>query len=327
MRGAVQEKPRPRDRIDGVIVTLPNFGEERGIVDALKLAGLDVPVLVHAWQDDPAKMTIKHRRDSFCGKMSACNNLMQYGIPFSLTKRHTMAPETPEFDGEIHWFAAVCRVVRGLRNCRIGAIGARPTAFNTVRYSEKLLEKSGISVVTLDLSEVFGKAARIADDDPKVKERIAAIQGYTKTGGVPPHALVKMAKLGSIIDDWMKANELDVTAIQCWTSMEEFYGVVPCTVMSMLSEGLKSSACETDVAGTVSMHALALASLPGAPASSSTGTTTTATTPTSASASTARTCPRAPSNPPRWSTRRSSPAPSARRTPTARSTDASSPDP
>jgi L-fucose isomerase-like protein len=248
------------DRIDGVIVTLPNFGEERGIADALKLAGLNVPVLVHAWQDDPAKMSIQHRRDSFCGKMSCCNNLMQYGIPFTLTERHTMAPETPAFEEEIHTFAAVCRVVRGLRSARIGALGARPAAFNTVRYSEKLLQESGISVETLDLSEVFGRAAKMADDDARVKERIAAIQGYTNTKAVPAPALVKMAKLAVIIDEWMKEYELDVTAVQCWTSMEEFFGVVPCTVMSMLSNTLHSSACETDVAGTVSMHALALAS-------------------------------------------------------------------
>jgi L-fucose isomerase-like protein len=42
--------------------------------------------------------------------------------------------------------------------------------------------------------------------------------------------------------------------------MEEYFGVVPCTVMSMMSEGLMSSACEVDVPGVVAMHALRLAS-------------------------------------------------------------------
>lgn len=251
---------KERDRIDGVIVTLPNFGDERGIADTLRLAGLDVPVLVHAWQDEAAKMTIQHRRDSFCGKMSVCNNLKQYGIPFSLTLRHTMDPETPAFEDEVHTFAGVCRVVKGLRNCRVGALGARPAAFNTVRFSEKLLQGSGIAVETLDLSEVFGRAARMTDDDPKVTERLARITGYTQTRGVPQQALIKMAKLAEVIDDWRARLDLDITAIQCWTSMEEYFGVVPCTVMSMMSDQLASSACETDVAGAVSMHALALAS-------------------------------------------------------------------
>ncbi len=50
-------------------------------------------------------------------------------------------------------------MVRGLRGLRIGAIGARPAAFNTVRYSEKILEANGISVETIDLSEILGRIA------------------------------------------------------------------------------------------------------------------------------------------------------------------------
>src|SRR5208282_5749287 len=153
------------DLIDGVIVTLPNFGDERAIADALRLSHLNVPVLVQATPDTPGKMAITHRRDSFCGKMSACNNLRQYGIPYSLTTLHTETPDSAEFAKDLEWFAGVCRIVKGLRNLRIGAIGARPAAFNTVRYSEKLLEASGISVETLDLSEVLGRISRMKDTD------------------------------------------------------------------------------------------------------------------------------------------------------------------
>lgn len=249
-----------RDQIDGVIVTLPNFGDERGVADTLKMADLNVPVLVHAWQDDPKKMTIQYRRDSFCGKMSLCNNLVQYGIPFTLTKRHTMDPDAKDFEEEVHGFAAVCRVVKGLRNCRVGALGARPAAFNTVRYSEKLLQDAGISVETLDLSEVFGRAERLKDTDPKVRARIKSIQEYVPVKNVPAEALTRMAKLGLVIAEWMRHADLDITAVQCWTALEEYYGVVPCTVMSMLSDSLHSSACEVDVCGAVAMHALALAS-------------------------------------------------------------------
>src|SRR5215813_5293384 len=128
-----------RDTLDGVVVTLPNFGDERAIADTLRLAGLPVPVLVQATPDSSGKMTIRDRRDSFCGKMSACNNLMQYGIPYSLTTVHTEAPQSAVFKKDLDWFLAVCRVAKGLRRLRIGAIGARPAAFNTVRYSEKIL--------------------------------------------------------------------------------------------------------------------------------------------------------------------------------------------
>src|SRR5271154_7388906 len=177
--------------IDGVIVTLPNFGDERAIADTLRLARLDVPVLVQATPDTQSKMTITHRRDSFCGKMSACNNLTQYGIPYSLTTLHTVSPDSDEFTKDLEWFAAVCRVVKGFRNLRIGALGARPTAFNTVRYSEKLLEKSGISVETLDLSEVLGRISRMKDSDDAAQEKLNAIKKYIPVGDTPDLALMK----------------------------------------------------------------------------------------------------------------------------------------
>jgi L-fucose isomerase-like protein len=249
-----------RDRLDGVIVALPNFGDERAIADTLRLARLDVPVLVQATPDTPSKMTIAARRDSFCGKMSACNNLRQYQIPYSLTTLHTVSPDSAEFQKDLAWFAAVCRIVNGLRNLRVGSIGARPAAFNTVRYSEKLLEAQGISVETIDLSEIMGRIARLQDTDASVQGKLSEIRKYVTTGGVPDAALIKMAKLGAVIDGWMKAADVTVSAVQCWTSMEEYLGVVPCTIMSMMSNNLIPSACEVDVCGTISMHALALAS-------------------------------------------------------------------
>ena len=251
---------RNGDRIDGVIVTLPNFGEERAVADVLRQADLRVPVLIQATPDDPKRMVISHRRDSFCGKMSVCNNLRQYGIPYSITTLHTEHPESQEFAQDLQWFAAVCRIVNGLRNLRVGAIGARPAAFNTVRYSEKILEAFGISVETLDLSEVLGRIARMKDSDDDAQAKLASIKQYVDTRGVPEAALLKMAKLGTVVDQWMAASEIAISAVQCWTSMEENLGVVPCTVMSMMSDSLLASACEVDVCGVLAMHALNLAS-------------------------------------------------------------------
>jgi L-fucose isomerase-like protein len=251
---------RHRERLDGVIVTLPNFGEERAIADTLRLADLHVPVLIQATPDEPKKMTIAHRRDSFCGKMSACNNLRQYGIPYSITTLHTESPESSEFAKDLQWFAAVCRVVTGFRNLRVGAIGARPTAFNTVRYSEKILESQGISIETLDLSEVLGRIERMRDSDDLAQSKLASIQKYVDSSSVPAAALIKMAKLGAVVDQWMAATEVTISAVQCWTSIEENLGVVPCTVMSMMSDSLLSSACEVDICGVLGMHALRLAS-------------------------------------------------------------------
>ena len=229
---------RERDRIDGVLVTLPNFGDERAIANVLRMAELHVPVLVHAFPDEMNRMGLENRRDSFCGKMSVCNNLQQYGIRYSLTRLHTVDPSSQDFAGDLSTFAAVCRVVRGLRRMRVGMLGARPASFNTVRFSEKLLEQHGISVETLDLSEAFGRIERLGDEDPDVVAKLQLIQHYARTETVPPPSLLKMAKFGTVLDRWMSDHALDATAIQCWTSMEEYFGVMPCTLMSMASNNL-----------------------------------------------------------------------------------------
>ena len=247
------------EKIDGIIVTLPNFGDERGIAEAIKRSGLDVPILIQAEQDEAGRMRIDRRRDSFCGKISVCNNLRQAGIPFTLTRSHTVEVTSDEFKEDLDEFAATCRVVRGLRNVRFGAIGSRPAAFNTVRYSEKILEFAGIAVEPVDLYEILGRVDRLADKDRAVKAKLNAIQKYTNTDAIPAEGLLKMAKFGAVVDRWVKDNQLSGTAIQCWTALEEFFGIVPCTLMSMMSESLRPSACEVDVTGLLAMYILQLA--------------------------------------------------------------------
>jgi L-fucose isomerase-like protein len=249
-----------RHELDGVVVTLPNFGEERAIANALRWAGLKVPVLIQAYPDVVDSMTIADRRDSFCGKMSLCNNLRQYNIPYTLTTLHTVAPTHPTFQADLAKFAATCRVTTSLRGLRIGALGARPAAFNTVRYSEKILEHYGISVETLDLYELFGWVNALDSNDAPVQAKLQAIGAYVNTANVPTNALDKMAKFGVAVDRWMRETQLHASSIQCWTAMEEFFGVVPCTLMSMMSNDLIPSACEVDTMGALAMYVLAKAS-------------------------------------------------------------------
>jgi len=249
-----------RDRIRGVLVSLPNFGDEKGVAETLKMAELNVPVLVQAYPDDLGRLGVETRRDAFCGKISVCNNLRQFAIPFSLTELHTVPVCSLEFRADLGKFLAVCRVAGGLRRARIGAVGARPNAFNTTRYSEKLLQASGIGVSTIDLSDVFGRAQKLADTDPRVQTKLRDIAAYADVSIVPAPAMLQMAKLGIVLGDWIAEHGLAATAIQCWSSMQQNFGVNCCTIMSMMSEGLMPSACEADITGVVTMYALQLAS-------------------------------------------------------------------
>ncbi|MET0393785.1 MAG: L-fucose/L-arabinose isomerase family protein [Chitinophagaceae bacterium] len=248
------------DRIEGILVVLPNFGDEKGVADTIKLAGLNVPVLVQGYPDDLGKMDVVNRRDAWCGKISVCNNLYQYGIRYTLTTKHVSSPSDESFIADLRSFVSVCKVVKGLRKVRIGAVGARPGAFNTVRYSEKILQRNGITVTTVDLSEILGNANKLTADDKSVKEKLEAIRAYSPTGKTPSDKLVQIAKLDVVLAEFMDEYALDATAIQCWTSLQKNYGCNVCTSMSMMSENMLPSACEVDVTGTLSMYAMQLAS-------------------------------------------------------------------
>jgi L-fucose isomerase-like protein len=249
-----------QEEIEGILVILPNFGDEKGVADTIRLSGLNVPVLIQATPDDLDKMQPSNRRDAYCGKISVCNNLYQYGIKFSLTQSHVLSLSSSEFDRELDQFLSVCRVVKGMRRVRIGAVGARPQAFNTVRYSEKILERHGISVTTMDLSEVLGKAKELKDDNKSVKESLAKITGYGDITSTPSEKLLQLSRLDVVLNEFVETNKLDATAIQCWTSIQENYGCNVCTSMSMMSENMLPSACEVDVTGTLTMYAMQLAS-------------------------------------------------------------------
>ena len=247
------------DVIEGILVVLPNFGDELGVVNTLQMAGLDVPVLVQACDDDNDKVDVKSRRDAFCGKLSVCNNLYQYGIKFTDTNFHTYSLESKEFTSDLLKFAGICRVVTGLKGLRVGAIGTRPIGFQTMRASEKILQKWGITVVPVDMSEILAAAEKIQENSPEVREKVKAIKDYGTCKILHEGQISKQARFGLAVERWIEENHIDISALQCWESIEKNYGCAACVTMSMMGEKLMPSACEVDIAGTIGMYALALA--------------------------------------------------------------------
>ncbi|MEJ8475290.1 L-fucose/L-arabinose isomerase family protein [Roseibium algae] len=248
-------------KIDGLVICLPNFGDEIAVAELVSRSKLKVPIMVQASNDEVDKVSVSERRDAFCGKLSVTNNFWQYGVPFTETTNHTCDTDSEEFGQDLERFSRVCRTVRGLSNARLGAIGARTGAFQTMRYSEKLLQATGITVVTMDLSEMMGAAGAIKDGDPALLEKMDRIRSY---GTIPDHITLEQittqAKWTLAVNRWIEENECDASAIQCWRSLQDNFGCATCVTMSMMGEELMPSACEVDIMGAISMYALALAS-------------------------------------------------------------------
>ena len=248
------------EKIEGLIICMPNFGDELSVTEAVRQSKLTVPILVQACPDNLDKLDLANRRDAFCGKMSVCNNFRQCGIQYTLTSKHTCALSSEDFKQDVSRFAGICRVVSGLKNARIGAIGARPDAFHTVRYSEKLLQRAGIDVSVIDMSMILHHARNISDQK-LIDTKIAKMKDY---GHVNPEATAKQidhqARLSIAIESFVEEEACTASAVQCWDAVQTDYGVATCLPMSMMGMKGKPSACEMDVMGAVSMLALYLAS-------------------------------------------------------------------
>ena len=249
-----------QEDIDGVVVILPNFGDEQAVAETLKASRLDVPILVQASNDEVSKVDLAGRRDAFCGKLSVCNNLWQYGYQFTDTSTHTCDVGGPVFRRDVEDFAATCRVVRGLKNAKIGMLGVRPAAFQTVRCSEKLLQASGIKLVPVDMSVIIAAANRVDTSGKEFKDKLEAVRSYANLDPkAKPEQIERQVKFGVTVDRFVAENAWDATVVQCWDALQNNFGCASCLTMSMQSENLRPSACEGDAAGAVSMLALALA--------------------------------------------------------------------
>jgi L-fucose isomerase-like protein len=247
-----------RGNYDGVILCLPNFGDETGAIAALRDCG--VPILIHAYPDELDKMGFSDRRDAFCGKLSVMDVFYQYGLPFTTFQPHTVAPASKTFATHVQQFAAVCRVSNGMRRMTVGAIGARTTAFKTVRYDEVTLQRYGITTESLDLSEVFLRLRDVKTSSEQFVTKADRLKNYTNWTDVPEEKFEMLSKLGVVIDDIIDDYKMDCLALRCWLEMEKELGVSPCVIVSELNDQGVASACEVDVCNAIMMHALLLAS-------------------------------------------------------------------
>lgn len=243
---------------DGVILCMPIFIDENGAVTALRDAG--VPILMQAYPDEIGKMDFQHRRDAYCGKFSVTDVFYQYKIPFTVYKPHVVHPLTAAFRKNLDDFAAVCRVVKGMKRFNLGCIGARTTAFKTVRFDEVTLQRYGINIESFDLSELIFAVQKKADSDSAVLEKVKRLEAYTDFSKVPEQNKLTLAKISVIIDEYIDAYHLDAITLRCWNEMETILRVCPCVLISELNDRGITASCEIDLCSAITMRAMSLAS-------------------------------------------------------------------
>lgn len=245
-------------KYDGVILCLPNFGDENGAMAALKHAG--VPILVQAYPDDLDKMAPELRRDAYCGKMSIMDVFHQAGVKFTVLKPHTVAPTSKRFAENVDHFARVCRVANGFKDMVVGALGARTSAFKTVRIDETALQANGITMETFDLSDIFAQSAAIKESEKVYKDKAKMLKDYSDFSCMPEDSFKRLTKLGIVIDRIIEEYKLDTLGLRCWVEMQQIMNLSPCVLLSELNNRGIPAACEVDIGNAVAMYALSLAS-------------------------------------------------------------------
>ncbi|MHB9070183.1 MAG: L-fucose/L-arabinose isomerase family protein [Sedimentisphaerales bacterium] len=247
-----------KGKYGGVILCLPNFGDETGAISALNDCG--VPILIQAYPDELDKMAPELRRDAFCGKFSVMDVFWQYGLPFTALKPHTVHPKTKQFAGNIDYFDRVCRVVNAMKNMVVGAIGARTTAFKTVRIDELAMQRHGITMETLDMSDIFHRMNLLKDNDKKYKEKAQCLADYSSWENATKEVFNKLVKLGVVLDSVVEEFGMDAIAVRCWVELQQQLGISPCVLLSEMNERGIVAACEVDIGNAVTMYALSRAS-------------------------------------------------------------------
>lgn len=245
-------------RYDGVILCLPNFGDETGAVSALKEAG--VPILVQAYPDDLDKMSPSFRRDAFCGKLSIMDVFNQYGVKFTALKPHVVPVVSETFKSNVDYFDRVCRVVKGMRGLVIGAIGARTTPFKTVRIDEIALQKNGITVESIDLADIIGQVKALPEESDALRKKSNFLMEYTNWEGVPADAFNHITRLSVVLDNVIQEYKMNAIALRCWSELQMQLGISACVLLGVLNNGGLAASCEVDVGNAIMMHALSLAS-------------------------------------------------------------------
>jgi len=247
-----------KGKFDGVILSLPNFGDETGAVSALRDCG--VPILVQAYPDELDKLDNARRRDAFCGKFSVMDVFWQYGVKFTNFTPHVVSPSSEDFAKNLRDFAAVCAVVKSMRRFNLGAIGARTTAFKTVRFDELALERRGITTETFDLSEVVFRTQSLSEKSEEFAARKRELFAYSDFAKVPETSATNLVKLSIVLDQIIKEADLGAIALRCWIELEKILKIAPCVLLGRLNNLGIPAACELDVCNAVAMRALAAAS-------------------------------------------------------------------
>jgi L-fucose isomerase-like protein len=235
--------------VDALFVPHCNFGTEAAIGVLARVVGK--PVLLWGPRDEAPTPEGVRDRDTQCGLFATSKVLRRMNVPFTYVVNSRV--DDPVFERGFRMFLGAVAAARSFLGARIGQISTRPGPFWTVMVNEgELLERWGIQVVPTTMVDVERATKKIlAERPPELAETIADFKARVDFSLVQDDAVATMAALKLALLKWVKGEELDAVAIQCWSAMQAALGIFPCFVNGELTALGVPVACETDIHGAL----------------------------------------------------------------------------
>jgi len=244
--------------LSGIMIGAMTFGDE---ISAASIAGsmAELPVLLFSTKEGPFTAEGSRRSDAFCGTLSIASALYRRKIPFVFLGN--LFPEEEEFIQGVENFARTSKAVKRFFGARVGLVGPRPERFETCAINEfPMIEQFGQRVIQKSLVEIFHRAESIQEEG-KISQIVEEIKSAANCEKVKPEALEKSARLEMALEEFAQEKKLDALAVQCWTAMQEIYGISSCLSMARLTQKGIMTACEVDIHGALTMLVQYMASL------------------------------------------------------------------
>lgn len=238
-----------KEGVDAVFFPHCNFGTEDTVARVGKALGK--PVLLWGPRDESPLEDGMRLRDTQCGLFATGKVLRRFNVPFTYVTNSRI--DDPVFERGFTNFVAAANVVRSFRSLRILQIGPRPSSFWTMMCNEgELLERFGIEIHPITLVDIQRETKRIEKNgSPELAEAVDYIKRKLDWSEVAEADVIRIAALKAAMKSFAVRTGSSAIAIQCWSSLQDAMGIMPCLANAILTDEQIPVTCETDIHGAI----------------------------------------------------------------------------
>lgn len=235
--------------VDALFFPHCNFGTEDIVARVAKAIGK--PVLLWGPRDEAPLEDGMRLRDTQCGIFATGKVLRRFNVKFTYITNSSV--DSPVFERGFKNFIAAANVVKQFNNLRILQISTRPSDFWSVICNEgELLETFGIQIHPITLDELKKATFKIEkSDSPELDQAIGYIKEKLDWSSVTEQDVRRIASLKVAMKQLAADTRSTAIAIQCWSTLQDIIGIMPCLANAILTDEQIPVTCETDIHGAI----------------------------------------------------------------------------